>query len=100
MKKFENQLEALLEELDTTLYQVALSIGEDPSRIGKVLYKKRPTSFDKRLETLALISKSPLLDGRANLDLMSAWLAAEYLTEESFERLLNIRSKKKVRRMK
>lgn len=88
MSNFKQKLDDFLDSLGLTLYQVSLSVGEDPSRIDKILYMKRGTTFDKRLETLGLIADSPLLKGKIDLGVMAAWLAEDYITPDALQRLM------------
>lgn len=63
MNEFEENLKLLLAERGLTIYQVALSVGEDPSNVQKVLTKKRAVKLEKRLDYLKKFCNSPLLKG-------------------------------------
>lgn len=93
MGYFESRLDEALAEAGTTLYKVAMSIGQDPVRISNILYMRRPTSFDKRLEALRQISESKLLEGFIDYPTLAAWLAYDYLPEESLRLLVDAKYK-------
>jgi len=80
MSTFEEKMDALFERQGTSLYKVALSVGQDPSRAEKIIYLKRPTTFEKRLELLQILADSPLID--VDFGTMASWLAQEYLSKE------------------
>lgn len=82
MPNFEDLLDAKLIELGTTLRQVSLSLGEDPTRIDKIVYLKRPVTFETRLQTAKLLSESPLLKGKLPYSTMAAWLINECLPRD------------------
>lgn len=77
MPNFEDLLDAKLIEIGTTLRQVSLSLGEDPQRIDKIVYMKRPVTFETRLQTAKLIAESPILKGKLAYSTMAAWLINE-----------------------
>jgi len=81
MATFEDKFSELLKRLDTTTYKIALSLGLEPTRVDKVLFKKKPVSFEKRLEMVQEISKSPLID--IDLGILVAWLAQDYFPKET-----------------
>ncbi len=87
MGYFEDRLTALLVEVDTSLYKVALSIGREPVGVSSILYHRKPATFEKRLEVLRLISESPLLKEKANFPLMAAWLVHNYVPDETLRLL-------------
>ena len=84
---FEKKFKEMMDRLGTSAYKVSLSIAADPARIDKILFMRRPTTFDKRLETLQEIAKSPLLD--IDFDTMAGWLARDYLSEEALRSVMD-----------
>lgn len=82
MPNFEDLFDARLIEIGTTLRQVALSVGEDPTRVDKIVYMKRPVTFETRLQTARILSESPLLKGKLSYPEMAAWLVNESLPRD------------------
>ena len=83
MGYFEDAFSSILKRLGVTTYQVALSVGLDPSNTDRILFKKKPASFEKRLETLQKVAESPLID--VEFSTMARWLAEDYLPPEAFK---------------
>lgn len=80
MSIFEEKLVELFARNKTSLYQVALSVGQDPSRVDKIIFLKRPATFETRLETIQKLADSPLID--ADFGQMASWLAQDYLPRD------------------
>lgn len=83
MKVLEVNFKKYFEQAEYSLYDVALDVGLDPSNTTKVLYQKRPATFDKRLEIIKTISQSPKL--KLSYGTMARWLAEEYLPPEALD---------------
>jgi len=83
---FELMFEAALAKMGLNLYKIALSIGDDPSRLDKIVYMRRPASFETRLQALRAISESHLLKGRLDYATMAAWLINDYVPKDILKR--------------
>jgi hypothetical protein len=99
MSSFEKKLDSLFNNLGVSLYQIGLSLGEDSSRLDKILYNKRPTTFDKRLEAIVLICQSPLLKGKVKAGTLAQWLSEDYISEEGLEKAFERANSLKLKRM-
>jgi len=86
---FEVLLDAALAEIGITLREISLSVGDDPSRLDKIIYLRRPASFETRLATLKLISESKLLKGKLDFPTMAAWLVSDYVPKDILRKAVN-----------
>lgn len=89
MTTFEVLFDAALAEIGTTLREISLSVGDDPSRLDKIIYLRRPASFETRLATLRLISESKLLKGKLDFPTMAAWLVNDYVPKDILKKAVN-----------
>ena len=89
MTTFEVLFDAALAEIGTTLREISLSVGDDPSRLDKIIYLRRPASFETRLATLRLISESKLLKGKLDFPTMAAWLVNDYVPRDILKKAVN-----------
>ena len=87
METFGEKLSKYLSDLPNTLYEISLDVGLDPSNVDKILYAKRKTTFDKRLEVLQKLSTSSLVN--MDFSMLSWWLARDYLPESVFKAVMD-----------